>query len=117
MENNNNLNNVKTELTEEDIKKLNIPARDEVYYPMPSKEDINEAGSFLFKLNLMASSLDLNLQALIWELYVNMNNYLHKNIEGSSIKLAMTFERLKEYLVTSNNPIFNETKDTKSTGE
>ena len=108
--NDNDLNNVRTELTEEDIKNLNIPARDEETYPMPSQEDINDAGKFLFKLNLMASSLDLNLQALIWELYVNMNNYLHNDIEGSSIKLAMTFERLKEYLVTSNNPIFNETK-------
>jgi hypothetical protein len=106
--NNNNLNNTITRLTEQDIKQLNIPARDEESYPMPSQEDINDAGKFLFKLNLMASSLDLNLQALIWDLYVRMNEYLHKDIDGASIKLAMTFERLKEYLIASNNPVFKD---------
>jgi len=98
----------KAELTEEDIKALNIPPRDEVTYPMPSKEQIEEAGQFLFKLNLLASSLDLNLQALIWNLYIRMDDYLHKDVDGASIKLAMSLEELKEYLITSNNPIFKE---------
>lgn len=95
-------------LTEEDIKALNIPPRDENSYPMPTKEEINEAGQFLFKLNLLASSLDLNLQAIIWNLYVQMNNYLNKDIEGASIKLATSLMDLKEYLIVSNNPIFKD---------
>ena len=98
----------KRELTEEEIKALNIPPRDEVTYPMPSKEQIQEAGVFLFKMNLLASSLDLNLQALMWNLYIKMDEYLHKDLDGASIKLAMALEELKEYLVTSNNPIFND---------
>lgn len=97
-------------LTEEDIKKLNIPERDEASYPMPTQTEISDAGEFLFKLNLMASSLDLNLQALIWELYVGMDKYLRKDEDGASIKLAMTFEKLKEYLVVSNNPVFKSDK-------
>lgn len=96
----------KAELTEEDIKALNIPSRDENKYPMPSKEQIEEAGNFLFKLNLMASSLDLNLQAIIWNLYIRMDDFLHKDLEGSSIQLAMALEQLKEYLIESNNPVF-----------
>ena len=98
----------KRELTEEEIKALNIPPRDEVTYPMPSKEQIQEAGAFLFKMNLLASSLDLNLQALMWNLYIKMDEYLHKDLDGASIKLAMALEELKEYLVTSNNPVFKD---------
>jgi hypothetical protein len=97
------------ELTEEDIKALNIPPRDEVAYPMPSAKEINEAGQFLLKMNLMASSsLDLNLQAIMWNLYVKMDEYLHKDLDGASIKLAMALEELKEYIITSNNPVFKD---------
>jgi hypothetical protein len=98
----------KKELTEDEIKALNIPPRDEVAYPMPTKEKIQEAGAFLFRMNLLASSLDLNLQALMWNLYIRMDEYLHKDLDGASIRLAMTLEELKEYLVTSNNPIFSD---------
>lgn len=108
----NNKNNKKFEsatLTEEDIKKLNIPPRDEESYPMPTSKEIKEAGQFLFKMNLLASSsLDLNLQALMWNLYIKMDDYLHKDLDGASIKLAMALEELKEYLITSNNPIFKD---------
>lgn len=102
-------NNNQPQLTEDDIKALNIPPRDEKTYPMPSKEKIAEAATFLYKLNLMASSsLDLNLQAIVWNIYIKMDDYFHKDIEGSSIKLAMALEELKEYLITSNNPVFKD---------
>jgi hypothetical protein len=94
------------ELTAEEIKKLNIPDRDEVNYPMPNEEQIREAGNFMLKLNLMASSLDGNLQAIIWDLYIKLNNFLQKDIKNSSIELAISLENLKDYLNNSNNPIF-----------
>ena len=104
----------KKELTEEDIRALNIPPRDEIAYPMPSKEKIRDAGAFLLRMNLLASSLDLNLQALMWNLYVRMDDYLHRDLDGASIRLALALEELKEYLVMSNNPVF---KDLPSEGE
>jgi len=93
---------------EEALKALNIPERDEENYPLPSKKDMEEAGSFMLKLNLMAGSVDLNLQSLVWELYINMNNFLNKNEENASLKLAQTLEDLKEYIAESNNPIFKD---------
>lgn len=98
-------------LSEEDIKKLNIPPRNEKDYPMPTKEQMEEAGGFMFKLNLMASSLDENLQAIVWNLYIKMDDFLHKDLEGASIRLAMALEQLKEYLATSNNPVLVDKKD------
>lgn len=95
---------------EEAIKALKIPERDEENYPLPSKEDMEEAGSFMLKLNLMAGSVDLNLQSLVWELYINMNNFLNKNEEGSSLKLAQTLENLKEYLASCDNILFKTSK-------
>jgi hypothetical protein len=100
----------KHDLTEEEIKKLNIPARDEQNYPMPSEEEMREAGNFMLSLSLMASSLDGNLQALVWDLYIKMNNFLVKDTEGASIKLAMSLEGLKEYLTMANNPILTNKK-------
>lgn len=96
---------------EEAIKALKIPERDEENYPLPSKEDMEEAGSFMLKLNLMAGSVDLNLQSLVWELYINMNNFLNKNEEGSSLKLAQTLENLKEYLASCDNILFKNSKN------
>lgn len=107
--------NNQSQLTEEDIKALNIPPRDETMYPMPSKEEINDAATFLYKLNLMASSsLDLNLQAIVWNIYVKMDDYFHKDVEGASIKLAMALEELKEYLINSNNPVFKDVPNEKN---
>lgn len=97
----------KMSMTDDEMKKaLNVPPRDATEYPMLDKEKQIEAADFIYKLNLMASSeVDGNLQSLVWELYYNMNEFLHKSVEGSSINLAMTLERLKSYLVSSNNPI------------
>jgi hypothetical protein len=100
----------KHDLTEEEIKKLNIPARDEKNYPMPSEDDMREAGNFMLTLSLMASSLDGNLQALVWDLYIKMNEFLVKDTEGASIKLAMSLEGLKEYLLMAKNPILTNKK-------
>lgn len=100
----------KHDLTEEEIKKLNIPERDVKNYPMPSEEEMREAGNFMLSLSLMASSLDGNLQALVWDLYIKMNNFLVKDTEGASIKLAMSLEGLKEYLTLANNPILTNKK-------
>lgn len=98
------------DLTEEEIKKLNIPDRDEKNYPMPSEAEMREAGNFMLTLSLMASSLDGNLQALVWDLYIKMNDFLVKDTEGASIKLAMSLEGLKEYLLMAKNPILSNKK-------
>ena len=99
------------ELSDEEIRKnLNIPPRDEVSYPMPAKEDTERAGAFLWKMNLLASSHDLNLRALIWEMYVKMDDYLHLGIDGSSVELAKTLVALRDYIVQSKNPLFKEEK-------
>ena len=101
--------NTDAELSEEEIRKsLNIPPRDEVSYPMPPKGDIERAGKFLWKMNLLASSHDLNLQALIWEMYVRMDDYLHLGREESSVYLAKTLVALRDYIVQSKNPLFTE---------
>ena len=100
----------KHDLTDEEIKKLNIPDRDEKNYPMPSEEEMREAGNFMLTLSLMASSLDGNLQALVWDLYIKMNEFLVKDTEGASIKLAMSLEGLKEYLLMAKNPILTNKK-------
>ena len=106
----------KPELTDEEIKTaLNIPPRDEVSYPMPTKEEIERAGQFLWKMNLLASSHDLNLQALIWDLYIKMDDFLHLDKENSSIQLAMSLESLKEYIISSNNPLLNKEEISKET--
>lgn len=95
---------------EEALKALKVPERDEKTYPLPSKEDMEEAGSFMLKLNLMAGSVDLNLQSLVWELYINMNRFLNKDEEGSSLRLAQTLESLKEYLASCDNILFKDPK-------
>jgi hypothetical protein len=71
---------------------------------------MREAGNFMLTLSLMASSLDGNLQALVWDLYIKMNNFLVKDTEGASIKLAMSLEGLKEYLLMAKNPILTNKK-------
>lgn len=92
-------------LTKEDIEKLNIPPRDEKSYPMPTEQEMLKAGDFVFKLNLLASSLDENLKALVWNFWIRFNEFLTEDKEGASIRLAMTLETLKEYLLESKNPV------------
>lgn len=92
------------QLTQEDIDKLNIPPRDEENYPLPDKKTQEEIGGFIFKLNLMASSLDLNLQSLIWAVWGGMNNFLKKGKRESAVDLAMALEMLRNYLQETKNP-------------
>lgn len=99
----------KMSMSADDMKKaLNVPPRDTEKYPMLSHEAQLAAADFIYKLNLMASSeVDGNLQSLVWELYSRLNDFLHLDIDNASINLAMTLERLKTYMIESNNPVFS----------
>lgn len=121
METENNTNSLSTDISKavEDItngtmtreeirKKLNIPPRDENLYPMPTMEQQEEAGDFMYKLNMMASSFDENLQALVWTLYMRMDDFLRKSISDSAVKLAMALESLKLYIADSGNILLND---------
>lgn len=97
---------------EEIVKHLNVPPRDETKYPERSKEEIQKAGSFLWKLNLLASSVDGNLTSLLWKLYIDLDRFLtselsDENIDQDLTTLASTLVVLKSYLLSSGNPLFN----------
>jgi len=98
-------------MTDEEIKEaLNVPPRDIESYPEIDKETQLRAGTFLYKLNLLASGADGNLQSLVWEFYANLDDYIHLDKEGSSIALARTIEDLKAYIQEHKNIIFEDIK-------
>lgn len=100
-----NKDSVRNQLTKEELDMLHIPKRDKENYPEPSKEDKDEAGLFLLKLSHMAESLDGNLRSLVWDMYIKMNNFLHKGLENAPMELAMSLENLRNYLIESANPV------------
>lgn len=103
-------------MTEEEknqvMKDMKIPERDETKYPMPNSNDIELAGSFLWKMNLLASSYDDNMKALIWDLYVSMDQFIKEdpeNVENEKmlgLNTLVNLNKLKLYIKESDNPIF-----------
>ena len=98
-------------MTEDEIKAaLNIPPHDEKNFPIPSKEEQERAGGFMLKLLILASSVDKNLQSLVWNMYIDMQNFFMDKSDDNekAMKLALTLEKLKSYLNITDNPIFKE---------
>lgn len=107
------LNKKRLEEEKELVKKMNIPERDETKYPMPEEKEIKEAGGFLYTMSSLASSYDKNLQALIWSYYIDLMYALRANSTQEELySLIGSLTRLKEYLATSNNPLFTAPKET-----
>ena len=105
-------------MTDAELKEaLKVPPRDEKEYPMPSKEDMTAAGAFMYKLNLLAgSSTDGNLNALVWELYVKLNEYLMAKDNDDAIPLARAIADLKSYLAETDYMIFGNLPKAGETG-
>lgn len=107
--NNVSLSSDNTPMSDEELKKtLNIPERNTEDYPEISKERQLKAGTFLYKLNLLASSADGNLQSLVWDFYDKLDDYIHLGINGSSLELAKSIEYLKDYLNEHDNILFHD---------
>lgn len=88
---------------------LKVPDYDPVKYPMPIEEDVIKAYNMIYKLQLVASSLDKNLQALVMKMYIAINDYLinkdDKLTNGYMKLIAESLNNLKEYCKKSNNPL------------
>lgn len=93
------------------FKAMNVPPRDEKKYPMLSQEDQMKAGLFCYQLALIGNCVDGNLQALVWDMYLQISNYLKEegldDHEGRIYKLLNSLDYLKKYVETSRNPVFN----------
>lgn len=72
-------------------------------YSIPSPEDCAKAGLWMYKLNLLGSSLDENLQAMILTLWVDIYHELREKDENHNI--LKTLSLLKDYLDKSDNPL------------
>jgi len=91
-------------MTDEELKEtLNIPERNKEDYPDTPQEVQLKAGTFLYKLNLLASGADGNLQSLVWEFYDKLDDYIHLDKPNSSVALAQVIEDLKTYLKENDN--------------
>lgn len=88
---------------------LKVPDYDPVKYPMPSEDDVIKAYNMIYKLQLVASSVDKNLQALVMKMYITINDYLLNRDDsltnGYMKQLSESLNNLKEYCKKSNNPL------------
>lgn len=89
------------------VKKMNIPPRDEEKYPMPSEEDVRNAGALIWTMGQLAESYDGNLKALQWTYYVDLMNALKPNSAYDDLlALVDSITNLKKYMAESGNPLF-----------
>lgn len=94
-------------MSEDEVaKSLNIPPRDEVKYPMPNQKAITTASALIYKINLMGAQTDLNLGALLGQLYIDIFNHVNAEVQDPNAILS-TLDNLREYIRTCNNPIFD----------
>lgn len=88
---------------------LKVPDYDPAKYPMPSEEDIIYAYNMMYKLQLVASSVDKNLQALVMKMYIAIYDYLinkeDRLTNGYMKLLSESLNNLKEYCKKSDNPL------------
>lgn len=91
------------------ISALNLPPRDEVKYPDPDQDLQIKAGAFLMKLNMLASSYDGNLKAMIWKFYVDLEKYLTTDTNAQDlIDMVANLDNLRDYIKDSDNILFKE---------
>ena len=99
---------------EQVISALNLPPRDEVKYPDLDQDLQVKAGSFLMKLNMLASSYDGNLKAMIWKFYVDLEKYLTKDTTANDlIEMVANLDNLRDYIKESDNILFKDIEVTK----
>lgn len=104
-----------TGMTDEQvISALNLPPRDESKYPDPDQDLQIKAGSFLMKLNMLASSYDGNLKAMIWKFYVDLEKYLTTDTTANDlIDMVANLDNLRDYIKESDNILFKDTDSNK----
>ena len=94
---------------EQVISALNLPPRDEVKYPDLDQDLQVKAGSFLMKVNMLASSYDGNLKAMIWKFYVDLEKYLTKDTTANDlIEMVANLDNLRDYIKESDNILFKD---------
>lgn len=99
---------------EQVISALNLPPRDEAKYPDLDPDLQIKAGSFLMKLNMLASSYDGNLKAMIWKFYVDLEKYLTTDTTATDlIDMVANLDNLKDYIKESDNILFKDTDSNK----
>lgn len=99
---------------EQVISALNLPPRDEAKYPDPDPDLQIKAGSFLMKLNMLASSYDGNLKAMIWKFYVDLEKYLTTDTTTNDlIDMVANLDNLRDYIKESDNILFKDTDSNK----
>ena len=90
---------------------MNVPPRDNSKYPMLSQDDQMKAGLFCYQLALIGNCVDGNLQALVWDMYLRISNYLKKegleDPEDRKARLLESLDNLSKYVEESRNPVFN----------
>ena len=88
---------------------LKVPDYDPVKYPKPIEEDIINAYNMMYKLQLVASSVDKNLQVLVLKMYISIYAYLmnrDNSLTNGYMKIVSeSLSNLKEYCKKSNNPL------------
>ena len=88
---------------------LNVPDYDPIKYPMPKEDDVIIAYNMIYKLQLVSSSIDKNLQALVMKMYITINDYLVNRDDsltnGYMKQLSESLNNLKEYCKKSKNPL------------
>lgn len=107
---NTNLSNDLSSQGEINLKKtLNVPDYDPIKYPMPIEEDVIKSYNMMYKLQLVGSSIDKNLQALVMKMYIGINDYLMNNDDtltnGYTKNLMESLNNLKEYCKKTDNPL------------
>ena len=99
---------------EQVISALNLPPRDESKYPDPDQDFQIKAGSFLIKLNMLASSYDGNLKAMIWKFYVDLEKYLTTDTTTNDvIDMVSNLDNLKDYIKESDTILFKDVDSNK----
>ena len=99
---------------EQVISALNLPPRDESKYPDPDQDLQIQAGSFLMKLNMLASSYYGNLKAMIWKFYVDLEKYLTTDTTANDlVAMVANLDNLKDYIKESDNILFKDVDSNK----
>ena len=97
-------------LSDDDVRKsLNIPERNEELYPTPDEKDVTIAGALITKMTQIGAHYDLNMGAIMGQLYIDLYNCLmadDKEWDNATNGLAQSLNAARLYISSSNNPLF-----------
>ena len=66
------------------------------------------------KLNMLASSYDGNLKAMIWKFYVDLEKYLTTDTTANDlVNMVANLDNLKDYIKESDNILFKDVDSNK----